>query len=146
MRCIKLKKTKKALAAFLCLTMLFCFFAMNAFAATNDEINAWYGNCCTVQLTKNKTAKVTLRIRDMMGWKNSGKVHIMLTDENGNWLKEWDATGNSTFKLGADHKYYRIYVRRFYKKSNWWNNAWNFENEGKTVTWTIENPKNCNIW
>ena len=53
-----MKKIKRTLAAFLCLTMLFSCFAMNTFAATSGNMGSKY---CTVQLTGNKSATVKIQ-------------------------------------------------------------------------------------
>ena len=102
--------TKKIIAVLLVIVTLFSFCAVASSAASYVNINAKYGNeFCTCTLTGNKTAKVTVQVNC------GGKPTVTFKDENGRYIwgedKAISAAGKRTFKLGADHRVYRIYIK-----------------------------------
>lgn len=92
-------------------------------------------------------ATVKFKTYDMTGWWNTGaKVRITLRDGNGRYITSWIAKGGDTFKLGDDHRTYRIYVSYYDNPgNNFISQGNNFTNLGSAYKWTISNAKNCTI-
>ncbi len=94
-----------------------------------------------------KYATAKLCVYNQLGIKNSGKVHVLITDDNGKWLSEFDTTGNSTLKFGNDHRIYNMYVRYYrYSGNNLIEQANAWSNMGSTVTWNLTNNNSCFIY
>jgi len=147
---------KRILTIVLALVMAFAMIpatSLTASAATSAKTSS--SSYCTVKISQsliNKKGKqyatVKFKTYDMAGWWNTGaKVRITLRDGNGRYVTSWIAKGGDTFKLGDDHRTYRIYVsyydnpgRGIISQGN------NFTNLGSAYKWKISNAKNCTIY
>lgn len=147
---------KRILTIVLTLVMVFSMIpaaSLTTSAATSAKTSS-YSSYCTVNISQsliNKKGKqyatVKFKTYDMAGWWNTGaKVRITLRDGNGRYITSWIAKGGDTFKLGDDHRTYRIYVSYYDNPGNSIiSQANNFDNLGGAYKWTITSPKNCTI-
>ncbi len=123
----------KKIVALLCVvTVLFSVCAVTASAASNVTISAKNGtDYCTCTLTGKKTAYVTVKVNC------GGKPTVTFKDERGRYIwgenKAIGNTGSRKFKLGSDHKIYRIYVKD--SKPRFMQGSWAY----------FSKPKNCTI-
>lgn len=123
---------RKIIAILLAVACIFSVFAVSVSAASYVTINAKNGtDYCTVTLTGNKTAKVT--IQSACG----GKPTVTFKDSKGRYIwgedKAISANGKRTFKFGSDHSVYRVYVKDSKPRS-------------MQSSWAhFSNPKNCTI-
>lgn len=121
---------RKIIAILLAVVCLFSVCVTSTSAAT--VINAKTGTeYCTVTLTGNKTAKVT--VKSACG----GKPTVTFKDNKGRYIwgedKAIKANGSRTFRFGADHRVYRVYVK---------------DSKPRTAQRSFayfQNPKNCTI-
>lgn len=121
---------RKFVAILLAVVCLFSVCVTSASATT--IVDAKRGTeYCTVTLTGNKTAKVT--IKSACG----GKPTVTFRDNKGRYIwgedKAISANGSRTFKFGSDHSVYRVYVK---------------DSKPRTAqcSWAyFRNPKNCTI-
>lgn len=147
---------KRILTIVLSLVMVFSMVpaaSMTASAATSAKTSS-SSSYCTVNISQSlinrkgkQYATVKFKTYDMTGWWNTGaKVRITLRDGNGRYITSWIAKGGDTFKLGDDHRTYRIYVSYYDNpENNFISQGNNFTNMGSAYKWTITNPKNCTI-
>lgn len=147
---------KRILTIVLTLVMVFSTIpaaTMTAFAATSAKTSS-SSSYCTVNISRsliNKKGKqyatVKFKTYDMTGWWNTGaKVRITLRDGNGRYITSWIAKGGDTFKLGDDHRTYRIYVSYYDNPGkNFISQGNNFTNLGSAYKWKISNAKKCTI-
>lgn len=147
---------KRILTIVLTLVMVFSMIpaaTMTASAATSAKTSS-SSSYCTVNISQsliNKKGKqyatVKFKTYDMTGWWNTGaKVRITLRDGNGRYITSWIAKGGDTFKLGDDHRTYRIYVSYYDNPgNNIISQGNNFTNLGSAYKWKISNAKNCTI-
>ena len=150
------KVLKKVTSVFcMCCMMMFMVFAVptQSYAATSAKTSS--SSYCTVKINQsliNKSGKqyatVKLKTYDMTGWWNTGaKVRVTLRDGNGRYITSWIAKGGDTFKLGDDHRTYRIYVDYYDNPgNNFISQGNNFTNMGASYKWTFSNPKNCTMY
>lgn len=107
----------------------------------------------TVRLNAGVSAGyITINSYDGLGLKTSAKLHVCLTDYNGNWICEFNTTSGTKLKLGNDHREYRVYVSPGHYDTNgsFWKTVINggnkFTNDGKCVTWKLTANSNCYIF
>lgn len=122
---------RKIVAILLVVVTLFSVCAVSTSAASYVTIIAKGNQYCTCTLTGKKTAKVTVKVNC------GGKPTVTFKDQNGRYIwgedKAIGNTGKRTFKLGSDHRVYRIYVKD--SKPRLMQGSWA----------TFSNPKNCTI-
>ena len=147
---------KRILTVVLALTMVVSMLSvatLTASAATSATTSS--SAYCTVNISQSllnkpglQYATVKFKTYDMTGlWNTGAKVCITLRDGNGKYITSWIAKGGDTFKLGDDHRTYRIYVSYYDNPGkNFISQGNNFTNLGSSYKWKITNAKNCTIY
>lgn len=153
-----MKKLTKAFLLFGLVSAMSSYTIMPVAAATKAEFGS--NKCCVVNINEsliNKKGKqyatVKLNTHSLHSSKNSkGTVIVRMYDQYGNHIWSGQKKGGDTLKLGDDHSVYKIYVSAYNKpvEQSIWSQTFaggdNFVNQGKCVTWSITQNKNCSIY
>lgn len=125
--------------------------SLNVCAAT-DWLSIGSSDYYKVQLdssilksSSKKYASVKIKTRNSNLKKESNtRVHIKITDINGNWLSEFDSKGGAKLNLGNDHSVYRVYLS-YYKASGNWVDQANAFIDGGNDQWCLTSASKCSI-
>ena len=102
------------------------------------------GGYTTVRLNANKKAGyIKIRTKELGGIWRKLRVHVVLRDDKGNWICEFDTYSKEKLKLGNDHSEYRVYIQLPKYPDNPVGDVASFFNEFDK--WKVECVSDCYI-